>query len=384
VTQANAKIVICVTEDWFALSHFQPLIRALVELVTDVVVITRSSGRTGELESLGARVIAFDYRRSSVNPIEQWRTARALAQIFKTERPDAVHLISLKPIVLGGMATRGFQALPVGVHMTGLGLLSVQTSAASHLVRRVAMSVVGHLLRRPSTHVFVENRDDLETLRVRAADPGDRFTILGGAGVDPEHFTAQGATGTDAPVAAYVGRMIMTKGVDVVMAAQALLAARGIPLAVELYGKIDADNQQAISEPQIAAWQRAGRARWFGHIADVREVWQRADIFVMAPRGGEGLPRALLEAAACARPMVVTDVPGCREFVRHGIEGFVVPPDDPSALADALSILIKDRALRERMGTAARSRVLDGFTEADVIGQIQKAYRHVLKLASAT
>jgi glycosyltransferase involved in cell wall biosynthesis len=164
------------------------------------------------------------------------------------------------------------------------------------------------------------------------------------------------------------------------MAAEALLAARGVPLAIELYGKIDADNPEAISEQQIAAWQREGRARWFGHIADVREVWKRADIFVMAPRGGEGLPRALLEAAACGRPLVVTDVPGCREFVRNGIEGFVVPPNDPSALADALATLIMDGALRERMGTAARLRVLDGFTEADVMGAIQKAYCHVLKL----
>ena len=379
---AGAKVVVCVTEDWFALSHFKPLIRALVAITREVVVVTRSSGRIDEIAALGARTIEFDFQRSSLNPLSQAVAVRKLTQLLRAERPDAVHLIALKPIVLGGLAARRAGVTHVGVHMTGLGLLAVQTSPKAAIVRRIALTVTGMLLRRPSTHLFVENRDDLAYLRRAAADPGARVTILGGAGVDPEHFVAQPRPGTyDAlgrPIAAYVGRMIMTKGVDIVMAAQGLLAARGVALGFELYGKIDADNPEAITREQIAAWERDGRARWFGHIEDVREVWKRADICVMAPRGGEGLPRALLEAAASARPLVVTDVPGCREFVRNGIEGFVVPPDNPAALADALETLLLDRRLRDRMGTAARQRVLDGFTEGHVMAAVQQAYRQML------
>ena len=370
------------TEDWFALSHFKPLIRALVAITREVVVVTRSSGRIDEIAALGARTIEFDFQRSSLNPLSQAVAVRNLARLLRAERPDAVHLIALKPIVLGGLAALRARVAHVGVHMTGLGLLAVQTSAKAAIVRRIALTVTGVLLRRPSTHLFVENRDDLAHLRRAAADPGARVTILGGAGVDPEHFVAQPRPGTygvtDHPIAAYVGRMIMTKGVDIVMAAQGLLAARGVTLGFELYGKIDADNPEAITSEQIAAWEREGRARWFGHIDDVREVWKRADICVMAPRGGEGLPRALLEAAASARPLVVTDVPGCREFVRNGIEGFVVPPDDPAVLADALQTLLLDKTLRDRMGAAARQRVLDGFTEDHVMAAVQQAYRRML------
>jgi glycosyltransferase involved in cell wall biosynthesis len=110
----------------------------------------------------------------------------------------------------------------------------------------------------------------------------------------------------------------------------------------------------------------------------VREVWRRADIFVLPARGGEGLPRALLEAAACARPLVVTNVPGCRHFVRDGVEGFVVPPDDPVALADALQGLARDADLRKRMGEAARLRLLHGFTEAHVKQSLLAAYQSLL------
>jgi glycosyltransferase involved in cell wall biosynthesis len=371
-------VVVCVTEDWFALSHFKPLIRALVAITRDVVVITRSSGRMDEIAALGARAVAFDYERSSLNPASQAVTVQKLAALLRAEQPDAVHLISLKPIVLGGLAALRARVPHIGVHMTGLGLLAVQTSPKAAIVRRIALTVVGVLLRRRSTHLFVENRDDLATLHRTAADPGSRVTILGGAGVDPEYFTAQPMPDTQPPVAAYVGRMIMTKGVDVVMAAQALLAVRGVPLAFELYGKIDTDNPEAIPANEITAWQRDDRARWFGHVADVRAVWKRADIFVMAPRGGEGLPRSLLEAAASARPLIVTDVPGCREFVRDGIEGFIVPPNDPAALTVALAALAGDKPLRQRMGKAARARVLDGFTEAHVMAAVQQAYRQML------
>jgi glycosyltransferase involved in cell wall biosynthesis len=338
-------------------------------------VVTRSSGRIGEITALGARVITFDFQRASVHPATEWLTARALARIFAAEQPDAVHLVSLKPIVLGGLAARWAGVPHVGVHMTGLGLLSVQATPKVAVVRRIALAVTGMLLRRPTTHLFVENGDDLEMLRRAAADPGERVTILGGAGIDPDHFIAQPWPHAAKPVAAYVGRMIMTKGVDTLMAAERHLAAAGAPLVLELYGRIDTDNTEAIARRDIDAWERDGRAHWFGHVEDVRDVWRRAEIFVMAPRGGEGLPRAMLEAAASARPLVVTDVPGCRTFVRHGIEGFVVPPQDPVALAEALKALAADRVLRQRMGQAARARVVDGFTEHHVMRAVQSAYR---------
>ena len=378
LSMAADKIAVCITEDWFALSHFKPLLRSLKSVAREVVVITRTSGRQDELAALGVRVVAFDYLRSSTGVIDTVATVRRLATLLKEERPDAVHLIALKPIVLGALALVGRRDLPIGVHLTGLGLLSIASGPKQRAVRRVALSVVGRLLVRPRAHLFVENEDDLAMLRRDAADPGPRVTVLGGAGVDPDRFAMTPLPGHEPPVIAYVGRMVKSKGVDVLVEAMRLLQTRGVAACVDLYGMIDRDNPEAISAARIAAWQDAGLCRWHGHVDDIAGVWRGADVFVMATLGGEGMPRAMLEAAAIGRPLVVTDVPGCRQFVRDGIEGFVVQPGDARALAGALHRLASDAGLRRTMADAARARVLDGYTEAHLEAAVAAAYRRML------
>jgi glycosyltransferase involved in cell wall biosynthesis len=336
------KVVLLVTEDWFALSHFRPLIGLLQEIAHEVVVVTRSSGRLGEIEALGARVIEFDYRRSSSNPAREAASAWALARILEAEAPDVVHLVAMKPVVLGGLALKLVPSRHVVVHMTGLGLLGFGRGALLRLYRGV--------------------------------DPGARFAILGGAGVDAQAFPDLPPPDNDVPIAAFVGRMIRPKGIDVLMQAYEELKQRGVPLQLELYGAADAENPEAIAAEVLTAWCAEGGARWLGQVSDVRQVWRRADIFVLPARSREGMPRALLEAAACARPLVVTDVPGCRHFVREGVEGFIVAPESAQALADALERLARDPELRLRMGEAARLRLLQGFTEAHVKQSLRAAY----------
>jgi glycosyltransferase involved in cell wall biosynthesis len=160
----------------------------------------------------------------------------------------------------------------------------------------------------------------------------------------------------------------------VLMRAHDTLRQRGTALRLELYGAADADNPEAVTADVLTAWCAQHEARWLGHVTDVQEVWRHADIFVLPARSREGMPRALLEAAACARPLVVTDVPGCRHFVRDGVEGFIVPPEDAEALAGALERLARDPELRLRMGEAARLRLLHGFTEAHVKESLRAAY----------
>jgi glycosyltransferase involved in cell wall biosynthesis len=155
-------------------------------------------------------------------------------------------------------------------------------------------------------------------------------------------------------------------------------------MRLELYGDTDADNPDAITGEELKSWCAKRNASWLGHVADVREVWRHADIFVLPARSREGMPRALLEAAASARPLVVTDVPGCRHFVRDGVEGFVVPPENADALATALDRLARDPDLRRRMGEAARLRLLHGFTEAHVKQSLRATYTSLLRNAQAS
>lgn len=376
-----AKIIVAVTEDWFLLSHFRPLITELRRLAREVVVVTRDSGRMAEVQSLGVRTIALDYNRSSMHPVREAATVRQFTRILRTEKPDVLHLIAMKPIVLGGVAGAIAPVPHTIVHMTGLGFLAISPTFKARAARTVALAILRRVIARPTGWLVVENPEDLEFLKDGGVDPGDRVTILGGAGIDPDAFRALAEPDCDPPIAAFVGRMILPKGVDVLMEAAGLLKARGVPLAIELYGRSDDGNLEAIPSSVLTSWSDGERTRWLGFTSDVAAIWRRAAIFVLPARSREGMPRALLEAAASARPLIVTDVPGCRHFVRDGVEGLIVPPADARALADALEKLARDPALRRRFGLAARSRLLDGYTEADVRSGLARTYRALIPSA---
>ncbi len=368
------KILICITEDWFALSHFQPLMRTLVELADEVVIATRSSGRMLEIEALGCRTVDFDFRRSSLHPLAQADVVRRLSRLVTAEKPDVVHAIAMQVMVVASMVTRISRAPHTVLHLTGLGFLGISEGRAARLIRPLALRLLARTLRRSGSWLLAENPDDVAFLRDGGADPGNRVTILGGAGIDEMEFPALPLPANAIPVAAFVGRMIRSKGVHVLIEAQRLLAERGVPLQVSLYGKTDEDNPEGVPRTEIERWTRQHGVVWHGHVSDIRNVWAGADIAVLPAITREGLPRSVLEAAASARPLVVTDVPGCRHVVRRDVEGLIVPPGDAVALADALSRLATDPALRKSMGANARERVLGGFTIAHVTAGIRDAY----------
>jgi len=369
------RVLVLVTEDWFALSHFKPLLAELCSLAREVVVVTRSSGRIAELAALGVRTIEFDFRRSSLDPLAQARTIHGLARLISTERPDVLHAISMQTMVAACAALQFSFAVPHTVlHLTGLGYLGISDTGAARILRPIALRLLGTILKKPGNWLMGENPDDVEFLRAGGADPGPRIRILGGAGIDVNEFPAQPAPGNPVPTAAFVGRMIRSKGVDVLVEAQRLLAARGAALNVALYGKSDEDNKGGLDRAQLEEWGRCGGITWHGHVSDVREVWARSDIAVLPAITREGLPRSLLEAAACARPLISTDVPGCNHLVRNGIDGLIVPPSDAKALANALERLAASPELRQRMGAAARERVLEGFTTIVVRNAIRETY----------
>ncbi len=376
------KVMLCVTEDWFVLSHFQPIIRALVAAFGDVVVVTTVAGRQSEIEALGARVIAFDFQRQSLDPIRQLAIVRGLMRLMRGERPDVVHAIAMKPIALVGLAfvapSRSPQRPKFIMHLTGVGFAGTASAGRCLSLYGMTLRLIARLMQRSDTALFVENPDD--AARVVGPDWASRqnVTILGGAGVDPEQIPVAPMPDTMPPVTGFLGRMVWTKGVDVLVEAHSRLTQRGCELALHLGGTPDSANPRAISQEQLEAWNRLPGVCSLGHISNPATFWRQTHFAVVPSRGGEGLPRALLEAAATGRALIVTDVPGCRYFVRDGVEGLIVPPDDVPALAAAMERLATDSALCARMGAAARVRLLDGFTERHVAEAAVSAYRRLL------
>lgn len=373
------KIILTATEDWFILSHFKPLLLALRNLSKELVVVTRCSGREGEIEALGARVVSLDFRRKSLNAFEQARAAFRLSRIFAREKPEIVHLVALNPIVIGAAAV-SLRPVPVVVaHVTGLGYLGTANTVGVRVARRLSLFLVNRTLQRRIGWVFAENASDLRDLAKFGVRCESISTILGGAGIDPDVYRALPPPENPFPVAASVSRLIHSKGLDVLVAAHDRLAQRGVRMRLRIFGRHDPGNPEAIAPAVIEEWLARDGVEGGQEVENVRAVWEQADIAVLPARAREGMPRAMLEAAACARPLIVTDVPGLRDFVTHGREGLLVPPGDPDALADALEQLANRPNLRIQMGQAARARILSGFTNAHLITAVERVYRDLAK-----
>jgi glycosyltransferase involved in cell wall biosynthesis len=375
--------MLCVTEDWFVLSHFQPIIRALVATFHDVVVVTTVLQRRAEIEALGARVIPFDFQRASFDPVRQAGIVRGLMRLIRDERPDVIHAIALKPIALAGLAFVAMNGrsgtTKLVMHLTGVGFAGTAAAGRGFSLYDMTLRFIRRLMQRADTALLVENPDDAARVVGPAWAKRADVTILGGAGVDPVLIPAAPLPDAAPAVAGYLGRMVWTKGVDVLVEAHALLATRGIPLALRLGGSPDVANPRSIPQDQLDQWGRTPGITCLGRVDDPAAFWRQTSFAVVPSRGGEGLPRALLEAAATSRTLIVTDVPGCRYFVRDGIEGLIVPPNDATALCEALAKLLADPTLTARMGAAARGRLLDGFTEQHVAEAAISAYQRLLE-----
>ena len=372
---ARRKVLVVIAEDWFALSHFGPLVSELAALGDDVVVATRSSGRLHEIEVLGARTRPFDFSRGSLNVSRLLQVRSGLGRLIEDERPDVVHAIAMQTMVMTSLALATSKHRPSAVvlHLTGLGYLGQSRSPIASVLRPLAHAALRHCMMTQSTWLMAENSDDLAALAAAGSVPSRRTAIVPGAGVDPVLLPQLPLPVNATPRAAFIGRMLVSKGVHVLVEAHRLLRAQGVQVGLALYGDADPGSRQAITAATLSEWNGTPGVGWHGRTGDVVGVWAESDIAVVPAIGGDGMPRAMLEAAACGRPLVVSDVAGCRQFVRQGVEGFVVPPNDPRALADAIARLARDPELRARLGAAARRRVVSSYT----IDAVREKYRQV-------
>jgi glycosyltransferase involved in cell wall biosynthesis len=370
------SLIFIVTEDWFFASHFLPMLRAAREAGFAPAVICRVDRHREAIEAEGGRVIPLDADRGRREIGAAFSTIRSLTRILREERPHIVHLIALWPIALGGVA-----AMLAGVKrrvyaVTGLGFLGASNTFGARAAR-LAMRL---LLRGPldgrRVRFLLENPDDATLLGFNPAR-ARRVSIVGGAGVDPNIYAPSPLPPAPPLKVAVIARMLWSKGVDVAVNAALLARAQGAAIELSLYGAPDETNPKTIPREQLETWGREAGIAWHGRTSDAPAVWREHHVCCLPSRGGEGLPRTLLEGASCGRAVLTSDVPGCRALVRDGVEGLLVPPGDAKALASAMMALASDPARMARMGEAARLRLLSGFTERHVIDAVAALYREL-------
>jgi glycosyltransferase involved in cell wall biosynthesis len=371
------KILYFITEDWFFMSHFVAMARAAREEGFEVTIATRVNKDADRIAGEGFRLIALDADRKSLRLIEGLRNLLRSYGIVRRERPDIVHCIALRPIVLGGTAAKLAQAKALLLAPTGLGYLWLEPGSAIAIIRSLVRGLIGSWLRGPRTHYLFENRDDPHEFGLGPDDPD--VTIIGGAGVNERKFPLVSEPPSPPVKVAVVARMLSSKGIREAIEAAQQARRMGAPVELSLYGEPDASNPSSLTESMLREWSKIPGVNWRGSIPDVTRVWQDHHIALLLSHR-EGLPRTLVEAAASGRPIVTTDVVGCRELVRNGQEGFLVTLGDRDAAAQALAKLALDASLRQRMGLAAHARFRECFTEDAVRTTIKQLYRRLAHL----
>jgi glycosyltransferase involved in cell wall biosynthesis len=378
VTRFMPKLLFVVTEDWFFVSHFLPMASAAKAAGFEVAVTTRIRQHGDAIAREGLRILPLEAERASLDPLQLVHTFLRLVRIMRMERPDVVHCIALKSLVLGGLAARLVGTKSIVLAPTGLGELWVGEGMRHRLLRRLVRALMRGFLQAPQVHYLFENSEDPVEFGLDPAGPA--VTIIGGAGVDPDAFPVAPEPAAPPVKIAVIARMISPKGIAEAVQATRLARASGAPVELHLFGDPDPSNRRSIPLDVLAEWSAEPGIAWHGRTADVAQVWREHHIAMLLSHR-EGLPRTLLEAAACGRPIVTTDVTGCRDVVRDGVEGLLTRPRDPAAAAHAIAMLARDPALRRRLGLNARARVEDRFTEAAVMRAVGALYAAALSRA---
>jgi glycosyltransferase involved in cell wall biosynthesis len=368
------RLLYLVSEDWYFRSHRLPMALAAQRSGYDVHVATRVQADGGAIEALGFTLHPLDWRRGSTDPFGRLRLIRDVRRLYKKLQPDLVHHVALEPTVTGSLASLG-QPLRTLNAMAGLGFVYTSKTPKALLTGFVVRGLLRILLNRKSAAVLVQNDDDRAAIAALGVGP-DRVFLIAGSGVDADQLTPMPEPAGPITVG-FVGRLLDDKGVRSLITANEILAARGNPVRLLLAGTPDPANPASIPPSEIASWKKRDGIEVLGHVADIRTVWARSHIAVL-PSRREGLPKSLLEAAACGRAIVATDVPGCRVIARDGVNALLVPPDDPPALAQAIDHLARDPALRQSFAAAGRRMVEEEFSSARIGQEIVALYDKLL------
>ncbi len=373
-------LIFLVTEDWYFWTHRLPIAPAARDAGFRVLVATRVQSHGERIRAEGFELRPLAWRRRGDGILGGLRALWSIWQLYRAERPALVHHVALKAVVFGSVAAFAARVPHQVNAIAGLGFAFTDWSPKTLAVRTLILLALRLFVRRPDSHVIVQNPQDGDHLVARGVIRADQITVIRGSGVDIDRFKPS----PEPPgriVVAMVTRMLRHKGIEVFISAAQLLRDRGLQLQFLLIGPIDADSPAPLSESKLQEWTRNGNVEWLGARDDIPAVWAGAHIAAFPSFYREGVPLALLEAAACARPIVCTDIPGCREVVADGVNGFLVRENDVLALAQAIETLARNKPLRERMGQAGRQRVKRYFTKEVVVTRTLALYNAMLGLS---
>ena len=367
------KVILFANTDWYLYNFRRDLAKALRERGDEVVMLSPAGDYAARLLDMGFRWEEFPLSRRGMNPVAELGTAYRLYRFYKREKPEIVHHFTVKCVLYGSLAAHlaGIKAIVNSI--TGLGYLFLPGSMVKNLMRALVRAWYRLVMR--GTQVIFENSEDREIfLRYGFIRPEDGH-LIPGVGVNVHHF-APSPEPDGLPIVLLAARLLWDKGVGEFVEAARRLRSEGIPARFVLAGRIDPGNPSSIPDAQIEEWHEEGVVEWWGWGEDIEKILTLVGI-VCLPSYREGLPTVLIEASACGRAVIATDVPGCRDAIRDGVTGLLVPSKDPVSLANGIRRLVLDPDLRQKMGTAGRLLVEEKFSSEKIIEQIFSVYKKI-------
>lgn len=364
-------LLFVVNDVGYFISHRLPLAEAAKAQGYDVQIACTGDGSA--LRAMGFIHHPVPVARGTARPLGEFRALMALISLFRRLRPTLVHLVTLKPVLYGGIAARLVGTPAVVSAVPGLGFLFIGgggMKAAS--IRTLIMPLFRFAFGHPNQKIIFQNREDLEQLAAAAGLERRKAVLIRGSGVDLEKYRYVSEP-DDVPTVSMASRLLRDKGVMEFVEAARLLRQRGVNARFWLIGTPDPANPATVSDLQVSVWRKEGLIECLGQRDDVPELYARSHVITL-PSYREGLPKALVEAAASGRAVVTTDVPGCRDAIKAGVTGLLVPPRESVALADALQALLDDNDRRRLMGSAGRRLAEQEFCIKKIVSAHLAAY----------
>lgn len=370
------KLFFVANVDWFFMSHRLPLALEALKEGDKVWLLTADTGRKQEIEALGIRFLTIPFKRSGRNPLHELRCLWLLCKYYRRYQPDVIHHITLKAALLGSLAAKLTFSRRVVNAISGLGYNF--TDGRDGLLQKIVRLFIRTAFRSRWFSFILQNPDDVKMIRELHLVSPSHIHLIKGAGVDLEVFSYMPPYPKEKLHVLFPARILLDKGViEFIEAAKSIREEVKGKVLFILAGDCDRENLAVLREEDLLPLLEPGYMEWIGFQKDMLPVYQESDIVVL-PSYREGLPKSLIEACAVGRPVVTTDVPGCRECVRDGWNGFLVPAKDSGALAKALLQLIKDGELRELFGRNARKLAEQEFSLTAVVEKHREIYKELV------
>jgi glycosyltransferase involved in cell wall biosynthesis len=371
------RILFFITEDWYFWSHRLPLARAARDAGFEVVVATRVHKHSERIKREGFRLIPINLIRRNKKIFKEIFSILEIIKIYRREKPDIVHHVALKPVLYGSWAAKITNISGIVNTFPGLGVIFVAQGWKASIIRWLIIFAYRSTFSSKNAIGIFQNPTDLNLFIHAGVVKAKAAVLIRGSGVDTSRFIHLPQS-SNIPTIMLASRMLWHKGIgDFINSARQLRKER-VKSRFVLVGAPDPENPASIPEQTLRNWNLEGIVEWWGYRDDMPKVLMEAHVVALPTTYGEGVPKVLIEAASCGRPIVATNVPGCSEIVRHNENGLLVPPNDSKSLADAFKILIKDPELREKMGRRGREIVEAEFSEEIVVRNTMEVYKDII------